>query len=150
MPEKRKESVFGLLRKSRILVETKLLQTAASLRTLFFYVVSIILCLPHHAREGNRETWLPKSFQIVFTFESDTSKSGLCRPSHRTEEQKDRAKRPILASSSFHRGELGILKRGEKGQECIIGPISADRGSRWCDPLQRPFLRADAWNQFAP
>jgi hypothetical protein len=44
---------------------------------------------------------------------------------------------PILV---FHRGELGILKRGEKGQECIIGPVSADRGSRWCDPFQRPFL----------
>jgi hypothetical protein len=46
---------------------------------------------------------------------------------------------PILA---FHRGELGILKRGEKGQECIICPITADRGIRWCDPLQRPFLDA--------
>jgi hypothetical protein len=44
---------------------------------------------------------------------------------------------PILA---FHRGELGILKRGEKGQECIIGPISADRGSRWRNPFQCPFL----------
>src|SRR5271166_3471052 len=44
---------------------------------------------------------------------------------------------PILA---FHRGELGILKRGEKGQKCIVGPISADRGICWCDPLQRPFL----------
>jgi hypothetical protein len=44
---------------------------------------------------------------------------------------------PMLA---FHRGELGILKRSEKGQECIIGPISSDPGSRWCNPFQCPFL----------
>ena len=43
---------------------------------------------------------------------------------------------------AFHRVELGILKRGEEGQEFIIGPISADRGIRWCDTFQFqcPFL----------
>ena len=49
---------------------------------------------------------------------------------------------PILA---FHRGELGILKRGEKGQECIIGLISSDRGTRWCNPFQCPFLHRKIW-----
>jgi hypothetical protein len=44
---------------------------------------------------------------------------------------------PMLA---FHREELGILKRGEKGQERIVGLISADRGIRWCDTFQCPFL----------
>ena len=38
------------------------------------------------------------------------------------------------------RQELGILKRGEKGQERIVGFISADRGIRWCDSFQCPFL----------
>ena len=41
---------------------------------------------------------------------------------------------------AFHRKELGILKRGEKGQERIVGLISADRGIRWCDSFQCPFL----------
>ena len=45
-----------------------------------------------------------------------------------------------LSMLAAHGEEPGILKRGEKGQECIIGPVSADRGSRWCDPFQRPFL----------
>ena len=41
---------------------------------------------------------------------------------------------------AFHGEELGILKRGEKGQQCIVGLEPAHRGIRWCNSFQRPFL----------
>ena len=41
---------------------------------------------------------------------------------------------------AFHREELGILKRGEKGQQCIVGLEAAHRGIRWRNSFQRPFL----------
>ena len=44
---------------------------------------------------------------------------------------------PILV---FHLGELGILKRGEKGRQCIVGLESAHRAIRWRNSFQRPFL----------